>query len=260
MKKRARAAALLFIWSWALVAAQPWSKNPSQWTAQDARHVLLDSPWAQAANATFGPDLTPADIPPARLPGAPEAGVAGRKPNSGENWDGGPGRDLTGGRTPTLLVTVRWDSALPLREAVLKLPASDRSQGDVYTPAQIAKDYILTVTGLVPSGRYGSAGTLQPKSTSSSDDNDSGYKVQDPEPLLEGLMGASRLILRDQSSIRPDDVKLDAATGTLHVFFPRNPALRAQAKEVTFFTQFGSMRVIRKFRLKEMMYDGRLEL
>lgn len=251
------AAISVLLFSIALIAAQPWSKDPNQWTVEDARHVLLDSPWAQAANAAFGPELTPEDIPPAALPGAAEAGVAGPKPNSGANWDGGPGRD-TSGRTPTLQVVIRWDSALPVREAILKLPATDRVEGDAYTPAQIAKDYIITVTGLVPAGRYANASKLA--THSSSDENDSGYTAQNPEPLLEGVMGASRLTPRDQQGIRPEDVKLDAATGMLHVFFPRTAEIRASSKEVTFSTQFGSMRVSRKFRLKEMMYQGRLEL
>jgi hypothetical protein len=240
-----------------LFAAQPWNKNPSKWTAEDARHILLDSPWAQEANAAFGPELRPEDIPAPPLPGAAEAGIAGTKPNSGANWDGGPGRD-TSGRSPILEVTVRWDSALPVREAILKLPASDRVAGDIYTPAQAAKDYIITVTGLVPAGRYESAGKLQTQS--SSDENDSGWKVQDPEPLLEGVMGTSRLIPKDGAPIRPEDVKLDAATGTLHLFFPRSAAIGAGGKDVTFFVQFGSMHVTRKFRVRDMMYDGRLEL
>lgn len=252
-------AGLLLASAGALWAAQPWNKDPQQWTAQDARHVLLDSPWAQAVSATFGPELTPADMPQAPLPGAADAGIAGNKVNSGANWDGGPGRD-TSGRTPTLMVTVRWESALPVRQAILKLPASDRAAGDVYSAAQLARDYILTVTGLVPAGRYTSAGQLQTEGKSSSDENDSGVKPQDPEPLLEGVMGTSRLATRGGALIRPEDVKLEAATGTLHLFFPRTSKIGAGEKEVVFFTQFGSMRVTRKFRLKEMMYDGRLEL
>jgi hypothetical protein len=239
-------------------AAQPWSRDPQRWTAEDARHILLDSPWAQPGTALFGHELTPEDIPPAPLPGASEAGVAGPQAHTGAGWDGGPGRD-TAGRTPTLPVTVRWDSALPVREAVLKLPASDRTPGDLYTEAQIAKDYIITVTGLVPAGRYASTGQIQ-KESSSSDDGDGAKRSQDPEQLLEDLMGASRLVPRQGQPIRPDDVKLDAATGTLHVFFPRAAGLGMDAREVTFTTQFGSMRVSQRFRLREMKYEGRLEL
>jgi len=254
------AAALLVLSAVAAMAAQPWSKDSKQWTTEEARHIMLNSPWSQAGSAFFGPPLSPEDIPPPPLPGAAEAGVAGPQPHTGAGWDGGPGRDTTRGRTPTLPVTIRWDSALPLREAILKLPAGDRAPGDTYTAAQLEKDYIITVMGLVPAGRYTSAGNLHKDSQSSSDDNDSGVKAQDPEQLLEGLMGASRLAPRDQQPIRPEDVKLDPSTGTLHLFFPRTAGIRAGAKEVTFMTQFGSMRLAQKFRLKEMMYRGRLEL
>lgn len=249
--------ALLLMGAGVLWAAQPWGKDPNRWTAEDARHILLDSPWAQPGTALFGKELTPEDVPAAPLPAAAEAGMAGSRPVSGDNWDGGPGRD-TAGRTPTLPVVVRWDSALPVREAIQKLPPGDRTPGDVFAEAQLTKDYILTVTGLVPAGRYTSTGQLQKQSTS--DDNDNGFKPQDPEPLLEGLMNTSRLVLHDGEPIRPDDVKLEAATGIIHVFFPRAVAIRPDAKEVTFYTQFGSMRVSQKFRLKEMKYEGRLEL
>ncbi len=186
----------------ALMAAQPWSKDPQQWTVQDARHVLLDSPWSQPANAVFGTEPAPEDVPPAPLPGAAEAGVAGPRPNSGAGWDGGPGKN-TRGQPPRLPVTVRWDSALPVRQALLRLPASDRESNDVYTPAQIERDYILTVTGLVPAGRYRSAGQLPTESASSSDEEGSKIDLQDPEPMLESLMGSSRLVMRDRLPIRP---------------------------------------------------------
>lgn len=251
------ATALFLICAGTLMAAQPWNKDPHQWTAEDARHILLDSPWAEPGTALFGKELTPEDMPAAPLPGAAEAGIAGPQAHTGVGWDGGPGRD-TAGRTPTLPVTIRWDSALPVREAVLKLPASDRTPGDVYTAAQAEKDYIITVTGLVPAGRYIGTGELQ--KTSSSDEDGTTVKPQDPEQLLEGLMGASRLSPHEGQPIRPDDVKLDAATGTLHLFFPRHGGIRADAKEVMFTTQFGSMRVAQRFRLKDMKYHGRLEL
>lgn len=258
---RGRWMAALFLASVPLVwASQPWDKDAMHWTVEDARHILLDSPWSQEANATFGPELTPEDIPPAPLPGAAEAGIAGRHPNSGAGWDGGPGRD-TGGRTPSLPVTVRWDSALPVRQAILKLPASDRTPGDVWTQRELERDYIVTVIGLVPAGRYRSAGQLQTNTKSSSDeDEEKGVNPQDPERLLEGVMAASGLIRRGQPPIRPEDVKLDASTGTLHLFFPRAAGIRAEDKDITFTTRFGSMRVSRKFRPKDMVYVGRLEL
>ncbi len=221
--------------------------------------MLLDSPWAQPASATFGPELTPADMPPAPLPGAADAGVAGPRPNSGAGWDGGPGKNPRG-QPPKLPVTIRWDSALPVRQALLQLPASDREGNDLYTPAEMEKDYIITVTGLVPAAKYRSAGQLETEARSSSEDNGSRADLQDPEPLLESLMGSSRLLAPNRPPIRPEDAKLNAATGTFHLFFPRREAMSGRDKEVTFTTRFGSVRLERKFRLKEMMYQGRLEL
>ena len=53
---------------------------------------------------------------------------------------------------------------------------------------------------------------------------------------------------------------LDAATGAIHLFFPRTAAINLKDKEVLFATRFGSMKIEKRFRLKDMTYRGKLEL
>jgi len=232
-------------------AAQPWTKDAAQWTAADAQRVLTQSPWAQSANASFRniEAEEEREQPVGPVPTTP--GMSGPNGASDGRWDGGVGKIPYPG-TPNLFLTIRWDSALPIREAAARIDGKAP-----YTADQAQKDYILTVVGLVPSGRYRGAGQLPTQSRS---DDDETIDAQNPEQMLEGLMAQSRLLVRGEKPIRPENVKLDAATGALHFFFARTQAIDLKSKDVTFFTRFGSMTVQKQFRLKDMLYRGNLEL
>lgn len=227
----------------------PWTKVPEKWSVADAQRILNVSPWAQVANATFadGDDREPP--PPGPTPGAAEAGMAGPRGATDGHWDGGIGKHPTGAM-PTLPVLIRWDSALPVRQATLRV-------GD-FKPvdnALAAKDYVITMVGLVPAKRYHDAGKLE--SASNSDDT---VDAHDPEEMLEGLMSASRLVRHGHPQLAPENVKIDGATGTLHILFPRTDPILPREKDVLFHTRFGSVTIEKVFHLHEMAYDGRLEL
>jgi len=234
-----------------LAASQPWSKkDPAGWTAQDVNRVLEDSPWAQPTGAIFG--IQPQDDPaPQHLPGAAEAGLPGQQQS--HEWDGGVGRNDRY-NVPTLTVTVRWDSALPERLALQRQQAFNKSSPAPYSADEAAKDYIITVTGLAAAGHYNAVGMAETKSSS-----DDSVDTNNPEAILEGLMSNARL-LTQAGAIRPENAKLDASSGAIHLFFPRTRAIMLSDKEVVFETRFGSLSVSKRFRLKDMVYSGKLEL
>ena len=229
-------------------SGSPWERGPAQWTVQDAQLVLATSPWAQSVDAVMHDPRDDMEEYSAPLPAGERAGMAHQTnpAETGGHWDGGVGRNRMGS-LPSLPVTVRWDSALPVREAlqrVSKGPAPDASS-----------DYIITVTGLIPGGRYRSAGAA---ATTSNSDGTSDKR--NPEELLEAFMSSSRLLPRGAATIAPRNVKLDAANGAVHIFFPRTPPIEVKSKEVVFLTTFGGFKVRAKFRVKEMRYQGKLAL
>ncbi len=243
----------------ALWASQPWTRSSAGWTADDVRRILADSPWAQAAPASFAHAETPDPVPVASMPGAAQAGMAGPNGVPDGRWDGGVGRNVRAG-TPSLSVIVRWDSARPVRQALQMAHALNEpgiSAQPEYTPQQLQRDYIVTVIGLVPAGRYRGAGRLETKSQSG-DTTES--DPRDPEEMLEGLMTTSKLIVRGRAAIAAEDVKLDPANGALHLFFPRTNPIRVDDKEILFTTRFGSMTIDKKFRLKDMIFNKELDL
>lgn len=232
-----------------VLASQPWNRNPDTWTKKDAERILNASPWAQATQASFADDDMREPPPPGPLPGAEQAGMAGPRGASDGRWDGGIGR-MPRGSLPSLPVLIRWDSALPVREAALRLQETNFA-----TTEQAAKDYIITVVGLVPAKRYRDAGQLNGTSAS-----DSSVDERDPEELLEGFMSTSRLIRAGRPALAPENVKLDGSTGVVRIFFLKADPIDVREKEVVFRTRFGSLTVQKVFRPAEMTYRGRLEL
>jgi hypothetical protein len=160
------------------------------------------------------------------------------------------------GGVPSLPVLIRWDSALPIREAAAEVASSGATaDASAATAEQVAKDYVITLIGLVPANRYRDTGQLS--DTSRSDDT---VDARDPEELLEGLMSTARLLRRGRPALAPENVRLEGKSGIVHLYFPRTDPIVAVEREVLFTTRFGSLTVQKVFRPSNMIYRGRLEL
>jgi len=224
----------------------PWTKDPAQWTPNEAARILTDSPWAQLAAVKFDdPSQEEMELANAERAATtpPPANMGGPNGATDGKWDGGVGRMPRGGK-PTLNVTLIWESAKPVQQALEK-------NGQSATSAElIAKDYVIAISGLVPAARKLSK-------TSAEDEQQA---LQDREHLLETVMAASRLLPRGRPPILPHDAKLDAETGTLRLYFPRSPDISLKDKEIDFVTRYGAMSVRGAFHLKEMSIQGQLEL
>jgi hypothetical protein len=241
-----------------LSAGQIWKKDSSKWSEADAQRILTASPWAQSVPVKFH-DPQEDIVPQVPLPGPAQAGMGTRGNMSDGKWDGGVAknpRNVPG--VPDLSVIVRWDSALPVREALLKTANPPRlSQESV----RFEKDYVISVIGLIPAGSYEAAGKIATKSAmSESGDDANAPDPRNPEQMLEGLMAESMLATPSRLAIRPENIKLDPDTGALYFFFSRKQAIVLADKEAIFETNFASMKIERRFRLKDMMYRGKLEL
>lgn len=169
------------------------------------------------------------------------------------HWDGGVGR-MKKGEPGTVPVIVRWDSALPVRLAL------ERSRGVGVSAAdskEYASDYVIRVIGLLPAVRSHSDTESADRSDASGSQSP---RSADPQQLRTGMLNASRLIVRGKTPLVPEDAKIDASTGEVQLFFSRSKPITLGDQEVTFVTQFGSLHVEKRFRLKEMMYKRELAL
>jgi hypothetical protein len=53
---------------------------------------------------------------------------------------------------------------------------------------------------------------------------------------------------------------VDPDSGTVHLFFDRADSLLAKKPDLQFVTRYGTMNVQAKFRVKDMLVDGRPDL
>ena len=194
-------------------ASQPvWDKPAETWSADDVAAILNNSPWAiQAAAVMTDPEDTAMDPRPVGPPDTGQQGVGASKPR----WDGEPGKNRMG-HLATIPVTVRWESALPIRQA----------EKDSAAPASA---YVISLTGLIPANRYRAIG--QTETTSSSDGS---FDARNPEEVLEAFMAYSKIVVKGSRDLQPNNVKLDPVTGTVRVFFSRERPIDTGEKEVLF--------------------------
>jgi hypothetical protein len=220
-------------------ASQPvWEKPAETWSAEDVAALLQNSPWSLQASAVMtDPEDTAMDPRPVGPPDTGQQGVGASKPR----WDGEPGKNRMG-HLATVPVTVRWESALPIRQA----------EKDSAAPASA---YVISLTGLIPINRYRAAGQTETSSSS-----DGSFDARNPEEVLEAFMAYSKIVVKGSRDLQPNNVKLDPATGTVRIFFSRERPINTDEKEVLFVTHFGGLNVRAKFRLASMKYHGRIEL
>ncbi len=217
--------------------------------------LLNHSAWAIATQATMDDPQdvreTSEEVPNSIThAGQPNQGNSNAGPN--ERWDGQIGKTRMG-HLATIPVLVRWDSAAVIRKAL-----TEQHDANVADFTASANDhFILTVVGLLPAKGIKGVATIAPKSSNNEDDT---TQARSAEEILEWFMANSLILLKGQPSLRPENVKVDADTGTLHLYFPRSEKFATGKHELLFATRYGSMAVQAKFRVKDMTVNGQPDL
>jgi hypothetical protein len=198
-----------------LSAADPsWMSKPiSQWDEEDAKQVLTNSPWVKHARPALLPALTEDQ--------RREGGQMGGKHQPGKGKEGSGYGDV---------LTVRWESAFPVRVAELKakeIGAPDW-EGDFYAIA------VYDVPGL---------------------------KAASNEISI--LKRAAFLKREGKRDLKPERVDvLESANGLAIVvyLFPRSEAITGDDRRVRFSAQIARLSLERDFDPAEMEFQGKLQL
>jgi len=257
----------------AFCADEAWTtKDPSQWNGEEINKILNDSPWAKRTKVTFDRSAT-GDQGRSGRSGGPTWGGRGGGigfPGGGGmggarrgGMGGGPGgqRRQEGQNIPPVEVVMRWETAVPVREALARHPdtiqledaQADRAK-ETKTPAD-ANSYVIALIGLrLPERRAR-------RSDRNDDDRDS-QTNQDSDRLRDRLMSSARLAIKGRGAIRPSDVKVNTEYGNSDVrfYFSRTNSISLDDKDVTFECKSGGMKLEQKFHVKDMQYQGKLTL
>lgn len=235
-------------------ASDPWKKDFKQWSQDDVQHILKDSPWAKEALARFD-----AKLRKERGDLGSGISVGGGDPVNG-GMPAGPGRPPVAGMSgpldgtaaaglPTMNVTVRWESSLPVREAMLRLKFGNQlpPEGDpAYNLNRTEDHYIVGIAGLV-----------LPRKRPKPGEEESGQ-----DRMRAEFLATARLIRRNHNFIGASDVKVNPPEAREEVlfFFPKTDPVMVEEKDVIFEAEQGAFIIRRVFHLKEMQYHGKLEL
>jgi len=226
-RRLAGIAALWMLVCAALVAADFWEEKPFlTWSDKEVDKVITDSPWAQRLTVVNQ--------------GSPTPSIAGGVGGGGDDGGGRGGRGSRGGGgggDVTLRLTITWRSALPIKEAVVR--GGVGLGGVVSTPTQAVLDqkeafYVVTIAGV-------------PARFSRETDNHKDVNV-----LRRGK----------KPDIATNDVRVEQDQSNLLVcfFFPSTDAITLDDKEVELFTKLGEIEIKKKFKPKEMVFHGQLEM
>jgi hypothetical protein len=230
-----------------LYAADPWQSKPfTEWSDKDVNKLLTKSPWAREVSVELnGPAATlsdgvgrdragdPMGNRPATLGSSTGPGVMA--PGGGPR--GAPdGGGQIGGDVHSVMLTVRWQSALPVRQAIAR-----RKYGAEATTSPDAKKllddnsaYLIAISGLPPT-----------------------YT-----PQLKAAILSETSLSSKGKDLRPSDVLLPPSgkfADTIFVFQKTTP-FTADDKDVEFSTKFGALNIKCKFRLKDLLFSGDLAL
>lgn len=219
------------------------SKQMNEWTEADAKQVIADSPWVK----TFTPVLGPASSgqssarPRMGMGGIGIGGVGigmpgmGRRMGGYPQGGGYPGRTNPGNQDSSdslPKVTLRWESALPIRTAELVAHDSDSPVIDV-------NHYAIAVYG-VP-GRY----------------------LVGDEKKLESELKKEATLRRDgKKDIKPSTVKIvDKPDGQVVLYeFSVSNEITKDDHRVEFNAKMGRLELDQSFFLDDMVWAGKREL
>ncbi|MGB9457338.1 MAG: hypothetical protein WCB12_14920 [Bryobacteraceae bacterium] len=225
-----------------LMAADPvWKSKPAaQWTEEDAKQILVASPWAREVRATITRRLTEDQLREGGQLGQPRGvgneGVdpKGSGPRVSLNVFTGPGGDDRSARSLPRPITLelRWESALPVRLAELK-------SHELEPPTLEGDGYRIAVYGIPGADLKG-----------------------DPKELGKPLKNLAALKRTAKKDVKPVSAEVFPRENDVVVvyLFPLSAEISRRDRQIQFEAQIGRIVVSQTFELSEMEFMGRLEL
>jgi hypothetical protein len=222
-----------------LLAGDPfWIGKPvSGWTDEDLREILTDSPWAKVIKANVS-----------RLETEDERREGGKMgQDHGVGFDGvdkttrpklptsivrGPKDGGVRAPNPPVQLTLRWESALPIRVAEAKA-------GVIEPPTLPGDGYVLAVYGIPAADLKG-----------------------DPKSLGDPLKKLAVLKRDLRTDVRPSRVEVfRRQDGFVVVYlFPLSAEIIDKDAHLDFSAQIGRITIAHTFHPPEMRFQGKLEL
>lgn len=226
------------------------TRKYTEWEPKEVQKLLRESPWSKSVEFRMdggGGGTGGGGGRGGRRGGGGGGGMSAADQGNGSDpipAMGGGGGGAPDGATPTTTGYIRWHSALPIRQAIARM----RFGQEVGTSSEAAKmlerpldAHVVGIAGL-PMNILRASGDGQPA------------KVQ----VLLNIKGKEPVAAAKVESGREQN------SAVIYAFFPKQPngadviALEDEEVEVVF--KSGRLAVKRKFKLKDMVFDGKLAI
>lgn len=208
-------------------------KDYKEWTAEEVKKLLTNSPWSKDVMVT-----APGE---GGRRGPAANGIDVENPGAGRRRGGAAGDAEANNASANLEISlnVSWRSALPLRKAIIRSRMGDSSEVPANAQQLLAtepQDYIVVVSGIP-------ARLAQ--------------LIQNPD-----LLNRSSLKIGRRDPVPPEKVDFQTRVQSVDAYFafPRTKPIMLEDKEVEVDLKLGTMEAKRKFSLKDLVYNGKLEL
>ncbi|MGB9611263.1 MAG: hypothetical protein ACPL7M_09870, partial [Bryobacteraceae bacterium] len=201
--------------------------------------------------------------------GAGSEGVGGMGGTGGMGGRPGMGEGMGGTMAPSITFQIRWQSAKPIKIATVRARMGAEAETSPQAREFIEReeqDYVIAVIG--PPIGSAEEGGMRPGRPGAG-----GQPSTERGPVGAGRSGNSAqwmaalkentwLVWKEHEKLHPSSVTLppDGQRGVLIFHFPKDHPIELEDKEVEFCMRRGPIEVKKKFRLKDMVYEGRLSL
>ncbi|RPJ54361.1 MAG: hypothetical protein EHM23_29155 [Acidobacteria bacterium] len=236
----ARLAICFFVVTAALEAGDDsWQKKPAdQWSQDDVRLLLNDSPWAKRVKVRYievasprtggGTQPTPGPFPSPSPGGTPPIGIPGGR---------GPGSQGPTGVKTASEVLVRWQSASVVRQAFKKAGIQQAAGSDL-----AEENYLIAVVGMPDLG--------------------TGFEDADDSQVKTRLRDGARLFVGNKRSLIPARVRAEMLDDgwTILYIFPRSEVGPLGDEKVKLLARVGPAQFSAEFKTKDMDFGGKPDL
>ncbi len=238
---------LLFLSALCMWAADFWTTKPfTQWSEKEVQKMLTNSPWTGKVSISTG--VAAFSGPAGRGGGGRGGGGGGR--GGGPQGDsvgadpgiGGGGGFGGGGGGGNITVTLLWQTALPIKQALAKrrFGAEAGTSPDAKALVdRVDQVYVLTLIGMPGFTLAAARGDKK-----------------------AALLEATEIMVKGKPPLKPVDVQVSGGrgAGTVSFLFPRTTTFTVEDKDLEFSSKFDKTSVKHKFKLKDMVFNGKVEM
>jgi hypothetical protein len=238
-------------------AADFWTSKPyTDWSSKESQKIMNDSPWAHKVDVELKvtmPTVRSQSEGGGRGRGGGGGGglttpdgagaLAGSSDGRGGAGPAGAAGGTDGPMTQTVPVMLVWQTALPVKQAMVKAKYGAESATSAEAKTFLEREeqyYVINVAGLPGDAALAIDGSKK-----------------------AAVLQLTALNIKGKKSIHAVEAQINRRGDHLidvMFFFPRTNPIGADDKDLEFSTKFDKLAVKYHFKLKDMVYHGKLEL